>query len=82
MSKSSVPNFGNFRDPNRNGPDSIRMKRVPRRAQGRKNTEAQKVKWGGSSRWSFGPNSALGGIESTTIGKTRRRLNLTKASSR
>ena len=43
MSKSSAPNFGKFRDPNRNGPDSIRMKRVPRRAQGRKNTEAQKV---------------------------------------
>ena len=29
-----------------------------------------KVKWGASLRWSFGPNSAWGRIETTTIGKT------------
>ena len=28
------------------------------------------LKWGASSQWSFGPNSAWGSIEMTTIGKT------------
>ena len=28
------------------------------------------LKWGASSRWSFGPNSAGGSIETTSIGKT------------
>ena len=29
-----------------------------------------KLKWGASSRWSFGSNSAWSSIETTTIGKT------------
>ena len=29
-----------------------------------------KLQWGASSRWSFGPNSALVSIETKTIGKT------------
>ena len=29
------------------------------------------IKWGASSRWSFGPNSTWGSIETTTIWKTR-----------
>ena len=29
------------------------------------------IKWGASSRWSFGPNSAWCSIETTTIGKTQ-----------
>ena len=29
-----------------------------------------KFKWGASSRWSFGPNSAWGSLETKTIGKT------------
>ena len=33
-----------------------------------------KVKWGASTRWLFGPNSAWGTIETTTIGKTLRTL--------
>ena len=28
------------------------------------------INWGASSRWSFGPNSACGSKETTTIGKT------------
>ena len=37
-------------------------------------SEAFQIKWGASSRWSFGPNSVWGSVETMTIGKTHPNL--------
>ena len=44
-------------------------KQKPQRQINQKGSSLRYLKWVASSRWSFGPNSASGGIETVTIGE-------------
>ena len=47
---------------------------IPRLSLQKNQTNTVYLKWGASSRWSFGPKSACGSIETMTIGKTHSTL--------